>query len=214
MLIKVLKLTAACFVSALMLSAAQAQTRAITTNGGGAARARPALAALPGDLQLPPIQVQLHVRLGPPAGTPPRQVQSPDTTPAAPLNLSLKAAKAAIEACTADGWRVGVAVTDAAGDLRVGLAANGASPRRVYTAIRKDIAAAAFGVPTRALRRTMPGTPAMLARLKPDMSVLPGAVPLIVGGRVIGAIGASGAMAYEEEKCAIIGARIIESGFK
>lgn len=117
-------------------------------------------------------------------------------------------------AADADGWCVGVAVTDAAGDLRVGLAADGVSPDRVYTAIRKDIAAAAFGAPTRTLRRAMSSNPQMLARLTPVMSVLPGAVPLIVHGHVIGAVGASGAMAFEEEKCALIGARIIESGLK
>lgn len=203
----------ACCISVLTLSAAQARTPAAAV-GRQASRPRPAAAALPGDIELIPIQVQLHVPLGPPAGTPPTHAQAPDSTPSPSLDLSLKAAKAAIDACTADGWRVGVAVTDAAGHLRVGLAADGVSPDRVYTAIRKDIAAAAFGVPTRSLRKTMPSTPSMLARLQPDMSVLPGAVPLIVHGRVIGAVGASGAMAFEEEKCALVGARIIEAGLK
>lgn len=208
-----INLLAACCTSALLLTAAHART---PTTGGAphAAKPRPAAAALPGDIELIPIQVQLHVPLGPPAGTPPTHAQASDTTPSPPLDLSLKAAKGAIDACTADGWRVGVAVTDAAGHLRVGLAADGVSPDRVYTAIRKDVAAAAFGVPTRSLRKTLPGNPRMLARVKPDMSVLPGAVPIIVHDQVLGAVGASGAMAFEEEKCALIGARIIEAGLK
>lgn len=207
------KLAATCCISALVMAAAYAQPATVAgrhpTN-----KPRPAVAALPGDIQLIPIRVQLHVPLGPPAGTPPNHPQTPDTTPSPPLALSIKAATAAINACTADGWRVGVAVTDAAGDLRVGLAADGVSPDRVYTAIRKDVAAAAFGVRTRSLRSTLSSNKAMLARLTPAMSVLPGGVPLIVHGRVIGAVAASGAMAFEEEKCALVGAHMIEAGMK
>lgn len=207
------ELAAASCASMLLLAAAYARTP-VTARAQRPSTPRPATAALPGDIELIPIHVQLHVPLGPPAGTPPTHAQAPDTTPSPPLDLSLKAAKAAIDACTADGWRVGVAVTDAAGHLRVGLAADGVSPDRVYTAIRKDITAAAFGVPTRTLRQTLPSSPEMMARVKPGMSVLPGAVPLIVHGRVIGAVGASGAMAFEEEKCALVGARIVEAGLK
>jgi uncharacterized protein GlcG (DUF336 family) len=209
------ELAATFCLSAALMTAVHAQTRAITGGGGQHAnKPRPAAAALPGDIELIPIQVQLRVPLGPPAGARPTHPQTPDMTPSPPLALSVRAATAAIDACTADGWRVGVAVTDAAGDLRVGLAADGVSPDRVYTAIRKDIAAAAFGVPTRALRQTMPSNPRMLAHLTSDMSVLPGAVPLIVHGHVIGAVGASGALAFEEEKCALIGAQIIDAGMK
>jgi uncharacterized protein GlcG (DUF336 family) len=106
---------------------------------------------------------------------------------------------------------VGVAVTDAAGHLKVGLSADGVSPDRVYTALRKDITAATLKLPTLALREKLASDPALMAQIKPNMSVLPGAIPIVAGDRVIGAIAASGAMAYEEEGCVKIGVARIQS---
>jgi uncharacterized protein GlcG (DUF336 family) len=171
-------------------------------------------AAMPGDIVLPTLDEQLHVPLGPPAGTRPTHVPAADPTPSPPLELALEAAKTAVDTCAADGYRVGVAVTDAEGHLRAGLAADGVSPDRVYTAVRKSITAAKFKMPTRTLRDVLPNNPAMMAQITPAMAVLPGAIPIMVGNRVIGAIGASGTMAYEEEKCVTVGLQKIQSRLK
>jgi uncharacterized protein GlcG (DUF336 family) len=49
------------------------------------------------------------------------------------------------------------------------------------------------------------------ARILPNMAPMAGAVPLTAGGRVIGAIGVSGASSLQDEKCAAAGAEKIQS---
>lgn len=83
--------------------------------------------ALPGDSPMPSIDFQLHAAGGPPAGTKPQQL-APIPAPRLPLDLAMEAANTAIQACLEVGYRVGVAVTDENGQIRVGLAADGAAP--------------------------------------------------------------------------------------
>jgi len=204
-------------VLALAAMGVQAQAPAAGDRPPPGNRPPPALispAAMPGDIVLPTVEEQLHVPLGPPAGTRPTRVPPAYPTPSPPLDLALEAAKAAIDSCAADGYRVGVAVTDAEGHIRVGLAADGVSPDRVYTAVRKSLSAATFKVPTRALRDTMPNNPELLSQVKPAMAVLPGGIPIMVDGRVIGGMASSGATAYEEEKCVNAGLDKIRSRLK
>jgi uncharacterized protein GlcG (DUF336 family) len=105
-----------------------------------------------------------------------------------------------------------VAVTDAAGFLQVGLTADGAAPGHIFSATRKDNAAAAFKAPTSVVqRRLRANDDDALAMLKPNMAVFPGAVPLMAGERVLGAIGASGATGEQDEACAAAGAARIHS---
>jgi uncharacterized protein GlcG (DUF336 family) len=168
---------------------------------------------LPGDAPLPPVDVQLHVDLGPPAGP----SQAKKTTTAPPVlrfDLAMEAAKAALDSCVADGYAVGVAVTDEKGQMIVGLSSDGAAPRGVYTAVRKNIAAITFRVPTSALRTKIGADPAMVSQIQPNMALFPGGLPIIVGDRVVGAIGASGATGNEEEKCAGVGLEKIRARLK
>jgi uncharacterized protein GlcG (DUF336 family) len=171
-------------------------------------------AALPGDFVDATIDEQLHVPLGPPQEPRPSAASPSEPTTALTLNLAFDAAKTAVEACGADGYKVSVAVTDAAGHLKAALAADGVAPNRVYMALRKDITAAAFGISTVALREKIAADPSLLKQLKPNMSVLPGGMPILVEGRVVGAIASSGAFAYEEEKCVRAGLQEIQAQLK
>ena len=116
-----------------------------------------------------------------------------------------------MEACAADGYVVVAAVTDAAGKLKAALAPDGARPNGVYMAIRKDVTAAAFGMSTLELREQLTKDPSLRVRVKPNMSLLPGGLPLMRGSVLVGAISTSGAAAYEEEKCARAGIAKIAS---
>jgi uncharacterized protein GlcG (DUF336 family) len=171
---------------------------------------------LPGDVSGSNHEQQLHVPLGPPAGKRPAdfQLPAPDLTPGPPLNLAVEAAQAAVNACLADGYRVGVAVTDAAGHLKAGLAADGVVPNRVYIAIRKDLTVVTFGQSTLSLREKFSADPSLMAQVKPNMSLLPGGIPIMVGDRLVGAIASSGAEANEEENCDRIGLKKIQSRLK
>jgi len=173
-------------------------------------------AAFPGDVSGSgaPNEQQLHVPLGPPAGTHAQGLPPPDPTPGPPLNLAVEAAQAAVNACLADGYRVGVAVTDTAGHLKAALSADGVIPSRVYIAIRKDVTVVTFGQSTLSLREKFLSDPALMARVKPNMSLLPGGMPIMVGDRLVGAIASSGAEAYEEEKCDRAGLQKIQKRLK
>jgi uncharacterized protein GlcG (DUF336 family) len=137
-----------------------------------------------------------------------------DATPSPGSALALEAVQAAVESCAADGYVVAAAVTDAAGKLKAALAPDGTRSNGVYMALRKDVTVAAFGMATLALREKIATDPSLMARVRPNMSLLPGGLPIMKGDRLVGAIATSGAAAYEEEKCAQAGIRKIQSRLK
>jgi uncharacterized protein GlcG (DUF336 family) len=130
--------------------------------------------------------------------------------------VAVGAAQAAITACTntASGVRVGVAVVDAAGVLQVAVAGDGASPGRVFVAARKAVAAVEFKAPTSEVQKRLATDRSLKSRIKPNMVVTPGAVPLIVNGQLLGAIGVSGGTSAQDERCAVEGATKITDKLK
>ena len=161
--------------------------------------------ALPGD----PLPPSMATVIGTPPPPNPNAVRPPPPL-GPPLMLALKAAQAALAKCRADGLAVGVAVSNSAGGMIVGLQADGAFPGRVYNAARKNLTSIEFGTPSLAVRQKLrAGDFAMLARIKPNMTVLGGAIPLYADGKLIGAIGVSGAPAGEaDDACAAAGAAL------
>jgi uncharacterized protein GlcG (DUF336 family) len=159
---------------------------------------------MPGDSPMPTIDFQLSVSAAPSAANAHAQ-ETPAPKPLIPLAVALEGAQAAIDTCAADGYHVGVAVIDPNGNLIVGMNADGAAASRAYTAVRKAITAATFKDKNSALKDKFLADAAMRARITPAMSVFPGAVPILVGDKVLGAVGASGATGFEEEKCAKAG---------
>jgi len=143
----------------------------------------------------------------------------PESTARGPsLELSIEAARAAIASCGAAGYRVGAAVIDTAGEARAMLTADGSDGSHVFVAMRKAHAALVFGRPSSEANALAPKDPAMLARVTPDMFVEGGALPIIVGKDVIGAIGVSGAggtkIGQRDEDCAAAGLASIKSKLK
>jgi uncharacterized protein GlcG (DUF336 family) len=179
------------------------------------AQAPPAASAtdpsrLPGDNPPP-----RGMRGPPPSGPGGRPPPEPGTdAPGPPLALAIEAAQAAITACAADGYKVGVSVVDSSGQPRAALSADGATGGHVYTGVRKALAALAFKEPTSQVSAQAANDKSVEARIAPNMAPMAGAVPLAVGDRVIGAIGVSGASSQQDEKCAIAGAEKIKSRLK
>lgn len=145
----------------------------------------------------------------PPGGKPPPEAGT--NAPGPTLALALEAAQAALAACKAEGYNIGVSVVDSSGEPRVTLSADGATGGHVYTGVRKALAALAFQVPSGQVAAKISGDPAAAKLVTPKMATMTGAVPLLSGGKVIGAIGASGASGAQDEKCAIAGADKIKS---
>lgn len=156
---------------------------------------------LPSDAPPPPIERML----APPAPPAPGQmpgVGPADTTPALDMGLAIDLARTAIAICEAQGLRVGAAVSDSAGNLRVGLTGNTARAGRIFTASRKNAAVIAYGLPTSAIQAKLRTDAEARAALPPHMAVMPGGVPIKIGDKIVGALAVSGATSLQDEDCA------------
>jgi uncharacterized protein GlcG (DUF336 family) len=162
-------------------------------------------------IPIPPMPpgVELH---GGPGAPPESSARGPS------LDLALQAARAAVQSCGAAGFRVGVAVIDSVGEARAMLTADGSDGSHVFVAMRKALTALSFGMPSSQASELIPKDKALLARVKPNMFVMGGAVPITVDHATIGAIGVSGAagipFGHQDELCAAAGLHKIQSRLK
>jgi uncharacterized protein GlcG (DUF336 family) len=149
----------------------------------------------------------------PPAASAP---QTPPPPPARglPLELALEAARTAVDTCKGIDQKVAVSVLDSSGELRLLLAADGTPSRSVTNSGLKAQAALAFDIPSGQVaerQKTDKGVADRLAA-NPTWLARAGAVPVSVGGTLIGAIGVGGARGSEkDEACAIAGLEKIKS---
>ena len=122
--------------------------------------------------------------------------------------LTLDAAKAIAAAgetyALERGWTVAIAVVDAAGGLVLFHCLDDTQPASQDIAVRKARTAARLKRPTRAIEDTIAGGRQALLSV-PDMLALEGGVPLMVDGRVIGAVGVSGMMSSQDVEVAQAG---------
>jgi uncharacterized protein GlcG (DUF336 family) len=140
----------------------------------------------------------------------------PESTARGPsLSQSLDGARAAIEACSSAGFRVGVTVIDSAGEARAMLTADGSDGSHLFVAMRKALTALKFKMASSRANEVVPKDPALLAQVTPNMFVEGGALPIVVANEIVGAIGVSGAggapLGRQDELCAAAGLRKIES---
>jgi uncharacterized protein GlcG (DUF336 family) len=143
----------------------------------------------------------------------------PESTARGPsLELAIEAARTAIESCGAAGFPIGVTVIDSVGEARAMLTADGADGSHVFVAMRKALTALAFEMPSAKASDMLPADKTMLARVKPNMFVMAGALPIIVDHITIGAIGVSGAagtpFGHADEVCAAAGLNKIRGRLK
>jgi len=106
-----------------------------------------------------------------------------------------KAVLAAAEAKAVEtGVPVVIAVVDSAGALKALLAMDGVPPVATEWAIDKAVTAASFRAPTHVLAEGVAGDPAVLASVmaRPHTTLAPAGFPIVAGGQVVGAVGASG----------------------
>lgn len=100
------------------------------------------------------------------------------------------AAAAAVETMNENNWRMAVAVVDPAGHLVYFEKVDGTQNASIEIAMRKAQAAAGFKRPTQVFAQGIGNNPG-LATL-PGVVASPGGVLVVVGGRIIGALGCSG----------------------
>jgi uncharacterized protein GlcG (DUF336 family) len=135
-----------------------------------------------------------------------------------PLALALAGASAAIEGCTAQGYRIAVTVVDRSGNERVTLRADGANRHLLEGAFRKAYTAAMLRIPTTQMGDIITRSPGAAGLMAFEhMTALGGGLPIRVGEDVVGGIGVAGvpvggAGGAGDEGCARVGLDRITAG--
>lgn len=137
------------------------------------------------------------------------------------LALALEAAQAAVNTCLGEGVKGSAGVVDSAGVLRVLVSADGSSQNSAELSPKKAIVAVEMKKPTSEIQSEMEKDPALKAKLEADKRIFPraGALPVMVGNEVIGAIGFGGANGAQgggthDEACAKAGLDKIKARVK
>jgi glc operon protein GlcG len=131
----------------------------------------------------------------------------------APLSLedAKMAAAPAIAEARQNGWLMAVAVVDPSGHLVYFEKMDGTQNGSVTVAIAKSRSAALFKRSTKTFQDTLAGGGEGLRVLKLENAVpVEGGLPLIVGGKIVGAIGLSGGTSQQDGQCAQAGANALK----
>lgn len=126
----------------------------------------------------------------------------------APINLenAKKAAAAAVAEARKNNWTMAVAVLDPGGDLVYFEKMDGTQTGSVNVAIGKARSAALYKRPTKVWQDIVAGGGAGLRILGLEGAVpIGGGVPLVMDGKIVGAIGLSGGTADQDDQCAKAG---------
>jgi uncharacterized protein GlcG (DUF336 family) len=120
------------------------------------------------------------------------------------LAIAQVGATAANTSCTRQGFATTSTVVDASGTVIAQLRSDGATPATVEVSKGKAYAAAGFKTPTDQLRDAAKANPGFIGI--PNFIILAGGLPISSGGKVVGAIGVSGATSDDIDKtCAQAG---------
>jgi uncharacterized protein GlcG (DUF336 family) len=133
------------------------------------------------------------------------QDRRPDYGPSINIGQAKKIAAGALAECQKNSWNVAVAIVDTHGYLVYFERMENTQYASMDIAIGKARAAATYRRPTRAFADVInKGGPATATL--PGVFASPGGVPIMVDGKVIGAVGVSGVTGDQDEQCAKAGA--------
>ncbi len=121
------------------------------------------------------------------------------------VEAARKVAAATVAECAKNSWRVAVAVVDTHGAMVFFERIDDTQIASIKIAIAKARAAATFRRPTRVFADGIAKGGTALVTL-PGVIGSPGGIPLVVGGKMIGAVGVSGVTGDQDEQCAKAGA--------
>jgi glc operon protein GlcG len=122
------------------------------------------------------------------------------------LDLAKKVAAPALAEARANNWAMAVAVVDPAGDLVYFEKMDATQVGSVTVAVDKARSAARFKRPTKAFQDTLTGGGDGLRVLAIHGAIpVEGGVPIVVDGKIIGAIGVSGGTSAQDGQCARAG---------
>ena len=122
-----------------------------------------------------------------------------------------KAAAAALAEARKNNWTMAAAVVDTAGDLVYFEKLDGTQAASVNIAVDKARSAARFKRPTKALQDVLAAGGAGLRLLALQGAVpVEGGLPLLMDGKMVGAIGLSGGTSQQDGQCAKAGAETVK----
>jgi glc operon protein GlcG len=124
------------------------------------------------------------------------------------VEVARRAAVAAIVEAKKNGWTVAAAVVDPAGALVYFERIDATQSASSEIAQNKARTAAAFKRPTKVFEDAVAnGRPGFLSL--PNAVALEGGIPLIIDGKIVGAIGVSGATSQQDGVCAQAGVNAV-----
>jgi glc operon protein GlcG len=131
----------------------------------------------------------------------------------APINgeNAKKVAAGALAEARKNGWSMAAAVVDPAGDLVYFEKLDGTQAASVTIAVEKARSSARFKRPTKALQDTVAAGGEGLRILGlPGAVPVDGGVPILMDGKIVGAIGMSGGTSAQDGQCAAAGAAMVK----
>ena len=127
------------------------------------------------------------------------------------LATAKRAAAAAIAEAERNGWLMAVAVVDGAGDLVYFEKMDEKQTGSVTVSQSKARSAARFKRPTKAFQDALTATPDCLRILAIEGAVpVEGGLPIVMDGKIVGAIGLSGGTSPQDGQCAKAGVDVIQ----
>jgi uncharacterized protein GlcG (DUF336 family) len=137
-----------------------------------------------------------------------QQVAPPSTPYGTPIDIAAaKKAMAAAEAeAVKNGWAVAIAIVDSGANLVMLQRLDNAQLSSVRIAQQKARTAVEFRRPTKIFEDAVAGGGIGLRVLTFDANVAEGGLPIVVGGKIIGAIGVSGVQSHQDGQIAQAGA--------
>jgi glc operon protein GlcG len=129
------------------------------------------------------------------------------------LAMSIESAKKAAAAAVAEARKINspsvIAITDPAGDLIYLERMDNTQPASVSIAIGKAKSAARFRRPTKVFTDRLAAGDTYLLGLE-GANVVPGGLPIVMGGKLVGAIGVSGGTGAQDVEAASAGAAALK----
>jgi len=146
------------------------------------------------------LAISLGVALAALAATVSAQDRRPEYGPSVNTTTAKRIAAGVIAECQKNSWNIAVAVVDTHGFLVYFERMENTQYASNDIAIGKARAAATYRRPTRVFMEVINKAPATATL--PGVFASPGGVPIMVDGKVTGAVGVSGVTGDQDEQCA------------
>lgn len=122
------------------------------------------------------------------------------------LENAKKAAAPAVAEAEKNHWNVAVAIVDTSGNLVYYEKMDGTQLGSANVAVEKARTAALFKRPSKAFEDAVMSGPGGARVLSMNVMAINGGIPLVQDGKIVGAIGVSGAASAQDAQCAQAGA--------